>query len=626
MSRADYILIYRSQQGVERVYHLTKSLLIGRSASCQVVLDDEGVSRQHCELRCGRAGVTLKDRDSTNGTYLNGSKVREAAVCPGDRIVVGQACLVLRAADDPRPEELGARTSLLGDTTVEVVLRAAAEKRPDATVFRDAALDGDVYRALYHVTELLNSSDTAEQILEGFLPLVMELYAMDLGAVFLVESPGEAPRCRCEIDRTGMEAHRPSRSVLEQVLRDDVSVVAHDPLSDPRFAKARSIADSGASLILCVPLRATGRIIGALYLSSVTPGTRARSAGESSLQILVALASQAAHGLENMRYRDRLERDNTILRQGVASGASLVGSSAAMARVRVLIDKVAGTEATVLVTGESGTGKELVAAAIHDGSRRRGRPMVSINCGAIPETMVEAELFGHEKGAFTGAVERKLGRFELAHEGTLFLDEVGELPLQIQVKLLRVLEEKRLYRVGGEELVPVDARIIAATNANLERMVAEKRFRQDLFYRLQVFQIAAPPLREHPEDIAEIAAQLLENLSGRPVSIAPSGIERLESYLWPGNVRELRNVLERELILAEEDELRFEALDLLEIEKRPAAAVTGQRVTLEQVARQHILVVLRSAGWNKKKAAAILGISRPTLYDKIKHFDIEEDE
>jgi len=625
MEKQNYFLLYRSREGRERVYHLKDILVVGRSSSCHVVLEDEGVSRKHCRLSPAAGGVALKDLGSTNGTFLNGSKVDEGMARPGDKIVVGQACLILRATAPDRAMS-GARTEILGDTTVEVVLKAVEERVPDETVFREAGFGGDAFKVLFRVTDLLNSGTDAEGILDEYLTILLDLYGMDLAAVFLLDAPDGGLSCPCAIDRADSEGYGPSQSVLRRVVGDNVSVVAADPLSDPKLRKARSIASAGTARILCVPMRSAGTVTGAVYLSSLSPavpGGAAGRGGEGALQVLVALTSQVAQALENLRYRQRLELDNTILRAGRDADEEMIGQSKTMEKVRTLIAKVAATDATVLVTGESGTGKELIAASIHRRYGRGERPMVSINCGAIPESMVETELFGHEKGAFTGAIERKLGKFELAHEGTLFLDEVGELPLATQVKLLRVLEEKSFYRVGGEELVRVDARIIAATNTDLEEKVKQNLFREDLFYRLKVFQIHAPPLREHRDDIPELAAFLLRCMAGNEVAVSPEGIARLKGHGWPGNVRELRNVLERELILSEGGPLELESLAGAD-GRRPVSL--GSEATLDQLARAHIVGVLRSAGWNKKLAAKILGISRPTLYDKIKLFAITEEE
>ncbi|ABC84004.1 sigma-54-dependent transcriptional regulator [Anaeromyxobacter dehalogenans] len=310
----------------------------------------------------------------------------------------------------------------------------------------------------------------------------------------------------------------------------------------------------------------------------------------------------------------------------------LVGSSEPMRRVHDQIRKVAPTDATVLVLGESGTGKELVARAIHEASLRREKPFVSISCAAIPEGLLESELFGHERGAFTGAIRRKLGRFELAHEGTLFLDEVGEIPPSVQVKLLRVLQERCFERVGGEETVEVDVRVISATNRDLTRMVAEGRFREDLYYRLNVVPIQLPPLRERPGDVDELARAFLERLApriGRPVtSFAPEALELLRRHPWPGNVRELENVVEQALVFADGAAVRPE--DLPEgIRHAPAPAglpvPSGDRSLtdiLEDLEQQLILAAYEKAKGVKAETARLLGIKPSALYYKLEKYGI----
>jgi two-component system response regulator HydG len=310
----------------------------------------------------------------------------------------------------------------------------------------------------------------------------------------------------------------------------------------------------------------------------------------------------------------------------------LVGRSEPMRKVLEQIRKVAATDATVLVLGESGTGKELVARALHDASPRRDRPFVSVSCAAIPEGLLESELFGHERGAFTGAIRRKLGRFELAHEGTLFLDEVGEIPPATQVKLLRVLQERCFERVGGEETVEVDVRVVSATNRDLAAAVREGRFREDLYYRLDVVSIALPPLRERPGDVDELAAHFLSKLAprlGRAVTgFAPEALECLRRHAWPGNVRELENVLEQALVFADGDLVR--ALDLPEALRRapsPGAlpVPAGDRSLteiLEDLERQLILAAYERAKGVKAETARLLGIKPSALYYKLEKYGI----
>jgi two-component system response regulator HydG len=312
----------------------------------------------------------------------------------------------------------------------------------------------------------------------------------------------------------------------------------------------------------------------------------------------------------------------------------LIGGSEPMRRVLDQIRKVAPTDATVLVLGESGTGKELVARAVHDGSARREKPFVSVSCAAIPEGLLESELFGHEKGSFTGAVRRKLGRFELAHEGTLFLDEVGELPPPVQVKLLRVLQEQRFERVGGEETVEVDVRLVSATNRDLAAMVKEGRFREDLYYRLDVVPIHLPPLRERPGDVEELARHFLAHAAprlGRAVNgFSPEALELLRRHRWPGNVRELENVIEQALVFAEGELVT--AAELPQALRRTPAPTglpvpTGDRSLteiLEELERQLILAAYEKAKGVKAETARLLGIKPSALYYKLEKYGIEK--
>ena len=328
-----------------------------------------------------------------------------------------------------------------------------------------------------------------------------------------------------------------------------------------------------------------------------------------------------AHTVRKALEHRRAERENIRLRETVAEVAApgeLVGQSSAMKRVFEAIATVAPTDATVLITGESGTGKELVARAIHSASPRRFHPMVVIHCGALTETLLESELFGHEKGAFTGAQYRKKGKFEIAEGGTVFLDEIGDITLKTQTDLLRVLQEREVTRVGGNQTIPVDFRTIAATNKDLEKLIEEGHFRPDLFYRLNVFRIEIPPLRGRRDDIPLLVEHFVRKLSlamnKRITRVAPAAMTLLQQHDWPGNVRELENAVERAMVVAREPELREEDF-ALELRAAPAAGRT-----LEDVERAHILRVLEECGGNQTRAAEALDIDRVTLYNKLKKY------
>ena len=323
-----------------------------------------------------------------------------------------------------------------------------------------------------------------------------------------------------------------------------------------------------------------------------------------------------------------LRAENQRLKKSLESAAPplLLGASTAMRHVVELVQTVAPTDSTVLITGESGTGKEVVARAIHAASSRRYNPMVVVNCGALPEGILESELFGHEAGAFTGARGRHKGKFESAEGGTVFLDEIGEVSPKVQVELLRVLEEKVVTRLGGTAPVTVDFRTISATNRDLEAAVKDGRFREDLYWRLNVVHVHIPPLRERPEDVPVLAEQFLarfaRSMSRRPMTFSKDALDALASYPWPGNVRELQNAIERAVVVGRGDVVSASDLPLRVTQ---TAAVPGAAPgSLAEAERAHVQAVLDSSGWNITKAARILDVDRVTLYNKIKKYDLKK--
>jgi DNA-binding NtrC family response regulator len=339
-----------------------------------------------------------------------------------------------------------------------------------------------------------------------------------------------------------------------------------------------------------------------------------------------------SHIIQKTAERHKLVRENINLKEKLASVIQpepILGDSAAIKRVLELIRTVAPTDTTVLITGESGTGKELVARAVHANSPRAYMPLIVVNCGALPEGTLESELFGHERGAFTGAQYRHKGKFELADGGSLFLDEIAEITPKIQVELLRVLEEKKVTRLGGTRTVRADFRTIAATNKDLFAGVHDGRFREDLYYRLNVFRISLPPLRERPEDIPILARAFAERLArsmNRPTpEITLDAMDVLETHDWPGNVRELANAMERAMVVRKGDSIRPEDLPIGAEEGKPVSALGGNSMSLSAMERTHIEKVLRITGWNISKAARILDVDRTTVYNKIKQHGINKD-
>jgi formate hydrogenlyase transcriptional activator len=399
----------------------------------------------------------------------------------------------------------------------------------------------------------------------------------------------------------------------------------------PQYLEHSWLLQDGILSALSVPLGEKGKVIGTLNVGS----REIARYGEADSELLVAIADQVVLAIQNMlayeeiaALKSRLEQENVYLqeeRQTDAAFADVVGESPAIQKVLASVRMVAGTDSTVLVTGETGTGKEVVVRAIHGLSGRKNKILVKVNCAALPSGVIESELFGHEKGAFTGALARRIGRFELANGGTLFLDEVGDLPLELQAKLLRVLQEGEFERLGGTQTLKVNVRMIAATNRDLMRAVDEGRFRADLFYRLNVFPIAIPPLRERLEDVPRLTrhfAMIYASKMGKSIdTIGEQTMKKLVTYGWPGNVRELQNVIERAVILSPKSRL--------ELDDSLAATVadrgTKSERTLEDIERDHIVSVLESVGWRvsgERGAGRILGLKRTTLEARMKKLGI----
>ena len=330
--------------------------------------------------------------------------------------------------------------------------------------------------------------------------------------------------------------------------------------------------------------------------------------------------------VEKIAEKRRLVMENRQLREDLICRGDrqmILGSSSKMRQVMSLVDKVAPSNVTVLIRGESGTGKELVAEAIHRQSPRSAGPLVVVNCAALTETLLESELFGHEKGAFTGAIKKKPGRFEMAQGGSIFLDEVGDVSPALQAKLLRVLQEKTFVRVGGTETITVDVRLIAATNRNLEQAIAQRRFREDLYYRLSVFPITVPPLRERSEDIPPLVEHFLRARGRGLDDMDKNALDQLVVYHWPGNVRELENVIERAVILAGEERIGLSHLPFLPPAQAPASS-TGGDLNLEQLERESILLALQQTGGNKSEAARLLGVTRRALYSRMERLGLRK--
>ncbi len=379
--------------------------------------------------------------------------------------------------------------------------------------------------------------------------------------------------------------------------------------------------------ILCVPMRVGNEIIGAIEFINKTDG---ESFQTRDLELLTVFADLAALAIANARKFERVERENTDLKQSLASNRQIIGESRAINKVIRDALKVADSNASTLIMGESGTGKELLALLIHRASPRKERHMITLNCAALPETLLEAELFGHEKGAFTGAGVQKIGKLELADESTLFLDEIGEMSPGMQAKLLRVLQDGIFYRVGGTSPISVDIRIIAATNQNIPKKVAAGEFREDLYYRLNVVELNMPPLRERKEDIPLLARHFadlfIREKGGIEIDISTPAMNKMTVYDWPGNIRELRNAIERAVVMGNGKEILAEDLPMVSVEIGVTEIPCG--ITLQEAVdgfkKRFVEATLALTNGNRKKAAAVMGIQRTYLSRLISRYRIRK--
>jgi len=476
--------------------------------------------------------------------------------------------------------------------------------------------------ALYVFAGEVAAAERLEQLYPCIARLAREKCLGDRAFLFIVDRSGELMTGASDTGG-GDDQVTVSRTVVDKVLQEGKSVLCADTYGDLRFADSASIVENAIRSVMCAPMVSRGRCIGLVWVDILQEG---RVFSRDDLLFLTALAQQAGIAIDNLTLREALVSENTHLRSQVTERYNIIGQSDAIGRVLSFISKVARTDSTVMLNGESGTGKELVANAIHHASPRARGPFVALNCAALTETLLESELFGHEKGAFTGATGMKRGRFEIADGGTLFLDEVGELSPSCQTKFLRVLEESCFERVGSTRKITTDVRVISATNRNLEEMVKDGRFRTDLFYRLQIIQIELPPLRRRHGDaellVRHYVGRYVEKMGRRIEAIEPAAMAALAAYRWPGNVRELKNAVERAMVLGDGPILRAEDLPPSITGVQPDRTQAMKAISLKDMERDAIIAALTETKGNKAKAAALLEIDRSTLYKKIKDYEI----
>lgn len=491
---------------------------------------------------------------------------------------------------------------------------------------------------LFEVSQTLDRSLEIEDAIQPVLELLKEHLHLINGMVTLlnrntglitIESASDMSE---EARRRGV--YRPGEGITGQVVDSGEAMVIPDIKRDPRFLNKMKLPLPGGQVaFISVPVSHNRDIMGTI--SAMRAGGF-QDAGEEDFRILTIIASMIAQAVRLRRQvqeeKERLEQENSRLKQELEDRyrpRNIIGSSTAMQELFGLMHQVAPSDTSVLIRGESGTGKELIAHAIHYASRRQKGPFIRVNCAALPESVIESELFGHEKGAFTGAYQSRKGRFELADKGTIFLDEIGDLSPATQVKLLRVLQEREFERVGGMETIHTDVRVIAATNRDLEELLREKGFREDLYYRLAVFPIHVPPLRKRKSDILQLAdffAEKYGQKSGKTIRrISTPAIELLSIYHWPGNVRELENVIERAVLLSTDGVIHGHHLPpTLQSAESSGTHMEGSlKEKLSQFEKELIAEALKSSRGNAAKAARQLGISERMMGLRIKSYRID---
>jgi Nif-specific regulatory protein len=604
---------------------------LGRHGDSGLQLLDPAVSRSHCVIHHRDEAVEVEDLTSRHGTFVNGLPVTRRVLADGDLLVVGSSTFLLRlGTPEPEPTLLAADLDPAGgeETALELSARSVLLLQPEQV---RRALDprdrlAGALAALLAVATAVGACRRARPLAETLLDQLVAILPAERAALFLRVRDGTVTA----VATRGPAPPALGRSLTRKVLEEGVAVLCGDVAADPGWGQAESVAGSGARSLLVVPLLADEEPLGLLYLdNSSDNGGRSAVFNRDHLELATAVAGIGALALANALLVEDLVAENRRLQQA-SLGHGLVGESPALARVVELLERAAPSDSTVLLCGESGTGKELAARALHLTSRRAERPFVAINCAAISEALLESELFGHEKGAFTGAITQKPGKLEVAHGGTVFLDEVGELPLAQQAKLLRALETKSFERVGGTRPVRVDLRLVAATHRDLERAVREGAFREDLFYRLNVIRITLPPLRERRQDIPLLALhfahQTAAKVGRRVVGLAPAARRALLAHDWPGNVRELANAIERAVVLGEGDLVRAHDLPegLLEgsLPAGPAEDDDGGAAPYHQALnrekRRILSGALAASDGNVTHAAAALGLHPNHLHRLIK--------
>jgi len=542
-----------------------EDISLGRDSGNSISIKDSSLSRNHCLLKYSDGTLTLEDLKSHNGTVVNGIRLKEPYKLKSkDRIFIGRSgFLFLIEGDDYSSEQTEIVWRQSGDSddddsqTTKLALNEAIFPQPDAQSVGQQAVFDRMARnleALLDVSTAISTIRDRNLLFTRVLEVILEVTRAERGAILLYDDSGTDLKLSFSFNRDGGSATemKISRTVTKRVVAERVAILSSNLPGDSRFSDSNSLLGVPVRSVICVPLIVFDRLLGLVYIDTERIENLFT---DNDLKLVTAIVNQMVMAVDNISYYERLQTENRRLTEQLQQETALVGNSSGLQKIFGIIQRVSSKDSTVLITGESGTGKELIARAIHQASPRRDQPFIPINCAAIPENLLETELFGHEKGAFTGAVTQRKGKLEIADHGTVFLDEVGDIPMQLQVKLLRVLQEREFERVGGNRTIKVNIRVLAATNRELEKAITSGGFREDLFYRLNVVSIKAPALRDRREDVLVLANHFL-NVYNRETKKHIRGFSEeakaaLLNYSWPGNVRELQNAVEHAAVLGE---------------------------------------------------------------------------
>ena len=587
--------------------------LIGRDWQCAVALNDPQCSRIHASITYQDSTWWITDRKSSNGTYINGQVIRDsyAQLIDGTEIKLGAHQFTF--ASDAEAVEQMAQPQSDSETSQTVVLDQAlnpAETGQYTLDFLRGHSWGEDFFFLFQLSVRLLEVDSPDEVVRLCMQrLVSRSQASTAGFLWLGEDQKLSPKLVLPEEHS--EKIKLNNALTRKVVREKQAIrIEHDTVESQK-----NVADS-----ICVPLIWDAAVVGAIHLYR-----ESRKFNNDHFKLACAVANIMVKTLQRTNRQASVVAERDRLSAKSADFSELIGDSKPMEELKAKIKRVAQASGCVLVRGESGAGKELVARALHQASNRSSRPMLSVNCAAIPADLMESQLFGHKKGAFTSADSDHIGWFQQADLGTLFLDEIGELTLEGQAKLLRILEGHPFLPVGATREISVDVRVICATNRNLADFVAEKKFREDLFYRLSVFELMIPPLRERGPDIQKLIDHFLDHFrrqhARQQLTVSAEANDRMLGYHWPGNVRQLRNVIDSAVVMAETDEIRLKDLGI-----REAAAAHDDELEcllIDHWERKLIQEALKRTSGSIPKATKLLGISRATLYRKVEDYGIE---